>query len=66
MPLVNGPDCLAEILKLNPNVKVIMMSGNDEKEVVTQCTKAGAKAFLAKPFDASAAIHLLRKVLDKA
>lgn len=66
MPLVSGIHCLAEILAINTDASIIMMSGNDEKAVIAQCIDAGAKAFLAKPFDAATGLHLLRKVLDKA
>jgi two-component system, NtrC family, response regulator len=44
-----GFRCLAEMLELDQNVKIIMLTGNDERENALKATQMGAYDFFAKP-----------------
>jgi len=44
-----GFRCLEEMLKLNPAVKVIMLTGNSERENALKALRTGAFDFYAKP-----------------
>jgi len=44
-----GFRCLAEMLEIDQNVKIIMLTGNDERENALKATQMGAYDFLAKP-----------------
>jgi two-component system NtrC family response regulator len=46
---VEGFRCLAEMLDLNPNTKIIMLTGNSERENVLQAIQMGAYDFYPKP-----------------
>ena len=49
MPVMDGRRCLAEILRLNPNAKVIVASGYSEDGPANGVIKAGARGFVQKP-----------------
>ena len=46
---VEGFRCLAEMLDHNPNAKIIMLTGNSERENVLQAIQMGAYDFYSKP-----------------
>jgi two-component system chemotaxis response regulator CheY len=48
MPNRDGRDCLGDILKLQPNAKVIMISAVTDGAVIKDCLRVGAKAFVSK------------------
>lgn len=49
MPLMSGQDCLNELIKINPNVRVLAISGFFLKEDVTRQLGRRIKGFLSKP-----------------
>jgi len=48
MPNKDGREALQGILKINTAAKVIMVSALKEEEVINECLKSGAKAFIRK------------------
>ena len=50
MPELSGPQCLAELRKINPNVRVLVMSGYMDDGRATEMLKNGALGMLQKPF----------------
>jgi PAS domain S-box-containing protein len=50
MPRMDGARALQELRKIKPGVKVLLMSGFDEKEAVNRVTNEGFDSFLQKPF----------------
>lgn len=50
LPDVTGHELLEKIISLDPEAYVIMLSGNADKENITQTMSKGAKGFIAKPF----------------
>lgn len=51
MPKMNGLDALAQIKKLKPNVRVMMITGYESDDVAAQAMRLGADDYLTKPFD---------------
>ncbi len=51
MPDMDGVETLREMVKQFPNVKVLLMSGFNEQEAISQFTGKGLAGFLQKPFD---------------
>jgi len=49
MPNRDGRDCLEDVIKLNPDAKIIMISAIKEQEIVDSCLANGAKDFIQKP-----------------
>ncbi len=60
MPVKDGIEALKEIMKIDPDAKVIIISGLGYQATVVDAVKAGAKEFLVKPVsyaDLSRCIH---------
>jgi two-component system chemotaxis response regulator CheY len=50
MPEMNGLTVLEEMIKINPKVKVIVISALTDKATGIRAIKKGAKSFIPKPF----------------
>ncbi len=67
MPTLNGLEATRQILKTNPQVKVLILTLHDSDQVVREVLNAGARGFLLKSDaarDLVAAVEALRR--DKA
>jgi DNA-binding response OmpR family regulator len=60
MPRLNGTDLCAHLLEERPGIKVLMMSGADTSEIVSQNINL---PFLPKPFDGKTLIARVRAIL---
>jgi len=66
LPNMNGIEATAQIRKLNPEVKVIILtSHNDEKEVLDSL-KAGANAYCSKEINLQRLVQVVQSVGDGA
>ena len=63
MPNVEGIDVLKEIMKMEPEAKVVMCSSIGQQSVVTEAIKLGARDFIVKPFDAKKVLEVINKVI---
>jgi DNA-binding NtrC family response regulator len=59
LPGMNGIELMKEILKKNPGVPVIIISGNEDRELLPKSMKMGACAFFYKPLDINQLIDKL-------
>ena len=50
MPKMNGIDALGEIIKIDPDAKIIMCSDQKYESMIMMALKKGAKDFVIKPF----------------
>lgn len=64
MPRMSGKDCLQELLKINPAVKVIVSSGVAQGDRVREVVDLGAKGSLLKPYGMKALQEKIREVLE--
>ena len=62
MPEKDGLTVLKEIKGTNPDAKIIILSGDDSKEMVNQCLEAGAVSFISKPFDFDQVLKTLEEI----
>jgi two-component system chemotaxis response regulator CheY len=62
MPEMGGIDALKEIMKLDPNAKVVMISAMGQERMVLEAVMAGAKTFIVKPIIEEHVIETLTKV----
>jgi two-component system cell cycle sensor histidine kinase/response regulator CckA len=51
MPRMNGQTAFAELKQINPNVRVLLMSGYTQSTELEQLVRAGAAGHVRKPFD---------------
>lgn len=49
MPRVDGKEVVVELMKFDPNAKIIMCTSAAEKEYVVDCMRAGALDYITKP-----------------
>ena len=64
LPRLGGEGLIKSLLEVNPKLRIIFSSGFVEPEVKTRVLDLGAKAFLAKPYEPSRMLALVRDVLD--
>ena len=63
MPEMNGLEAIAEIIKKDPNAKIVMLSALDEQETVINALHTGAKDYLVKPVKKKNFIRTIQRVL---
>ena len=65
MPEMGGTECLKELLKIDPQVNVLVASGYSADASVKETVQMGAKGFVTKPFRVKDLLRDVRKVLDE-
>ena len=63
MPRADGIQALRAILKIDPHAKVIMITSVEEKHIVQDAIKLGARDYVVKPFDRSNVPLVINKVI---
>jgi DNA-binding NtrC family response regulator len=65
MPKHDGMFLMREILKIIPDMPIIVMSGYPTPETISDVLKLGATQFIPKPFRPDELVKTLRPVLQK-
>ncbi|UWG97813.1 response regulator [Dehalobacter sp. DCM] len=63
MPLTDGIEALSMILRRHPEAKIIMISDVNQKSMVFEAIKLGAKNYIIKPFEEEKIITIVNNVL---
>ena len=66
MPGMGGFKCLKEMISIDPNARILMASGYSADTTVTDCTRAGAKGYIRKPYQLNDFFDKIRQILDQA
>jgi len=66
MPQMTGDKLALELLKIRPDLPVILCTGFSQNITKEKAKTMGIKAFLMKPLLIKEMAHTIRKVLDKA
>ena len=64
MPIMDGTATIQALAQINPDVKIIAMSGLDANRSVVTMAGAHASQFLMKPYTAETLLRTMRLVLD--
>ena len=64
MPHMDGEACLRELRRLDPDLKVIMISGYNEQEIVDHFVGKGLAGFVQKPYKMADLLPKVRQVLE--
>ncbi|MGB5750390.1 MAG: response regulator [Desulfobacterales bacterium] len=64
MPEMNGKDTYDALKKINPEVKVLLVSGYSLNKQIEELMEKGCNGFIQKPFDIKQLSHKLREVLE--
>jgi two-component system chemotaxis response regulator CheY len=63
MPRADGIQALRAIMKIDPTAKVVMVTSVEQKQIVQDAMKLGARDYIVKPFDKTTVGLVLNKVL---
>ncbi|MBD2183229.1 response regulator [Planktothrix sp. FACHB-1355] len=63
MPMMDGPTTIRTLQKINPNVKIIAISGLTSNSQVTELNRQSVQTFLPKPFTSEELLKSLRSVI---
>lgn len=61
LPDISGHDILKEILEIDPDAFVVMLSGKGDQENILRALESGAKGFVGKPFTKDKLLQYIRK-----
>jgi len=62
MPEMTGLDALKEIIKVDPQAKIVMVSAMGQEAMVRDAIVSGAKGFIVKPFKEDGIIAAIKKL----
>lgn len=65
MPEMNGIEALCQIKAAQPQVDVVMVTGNADADTVQEAIMNGACGFIIKPFNAARVLDALAKVVAR-
>ncbi len=63
MPEMDGLRAMKEMLKINPNARILIASAISSQSVIVEALSAGAKHYLNKPFNAEKLKAAMQKIL---
>src|SRR5262245_51128707 len=64
MPDGGGLELVDSLRTANPNLPIVLMTAQGSVEVAVEAVQRGASDFIGKPFDVSAVVELLRRLLE--
>ena len=64
MPEMGGKQCLEELLKINPAVKILIASGYLASVSTGESLASGARGFISKPYNMNQLLRSVRHTLD--
>ena len=65
MPKKDGYTVVKEIMKIDPNAKIILITASDDQKVINQCLEKGATTYISKPFDFNGVLKSINDILGK-
>jgi CheY-like chemotaxis protein len=65
MPIMSGVEAVKQIIKIDSNAKIIMISAVNQKKMVFNAINNGAKHYVVKPIDAKKVISIINEVLSE-
>ena len=63
MPGMSGIEAVEKLIKIDPNVKIIMLTAMGERTIVFKAIKLGAVNFIVKPFQEEKVMEVICEVL---
>jgi len=65
MPKKDGLTVVKEIMAVHPDAKIILITASDNQKIINDCIKAGAFAYISKPFDFDNVLNVMKDTLSK-
>lgn len=63
MPRQDGKEALRQILELDADARVVILSSLGAQNDIEECLRLGAKSYLQKPIDPEAMVRVLRETV---
>ena len=63
MPDMDGLEALRQLMKIDSNAKVTMVTAMGQQSIVMEAIKSGARDFVVKPFDPNRVLAAVQKML---
>jgi two-component system chemotaxis response regulator CheY len=65
MPKKDGRETLIEIMKRTPKPKVVMITAHYDMELIENCIKVGALAYITKPFNTDDILQVISYTFEE-
>lgn len=65
MPIMDGEETFRELRRINPEVKVLLSSGYNEKDILERFIGKGLTGFIQKPFVLSTLLETIKNILKE-
>lgn len=65
MPEMGGKECLGGLLKIDPEVNVLISTGASADDELKEAVKPYAKGLVNKPYDISQLLHAVQAALEE-
>lgn len=65
MPVLSGIDAVKDIIEIDPDAKIIMVTAAGQKANMIEALKKGAADFIQKPFDMDVIVNTIEKVMEE-
>ncbi len=65
MPKKDGLTVVKEIIKFDPNAKIILITTNDDQKIIKECLSDGASSYISKPFGFKVVLKGITDILAK-
>lgn len=65
MPVFCGIDAVKDIIEIDPDAKIIMVTAAGQKANMIEALKKGAADFIQKPFDMDVIVNTIEKVMEE-
>lgn len=66
MPRMEGLDCIKELMDINPDVRILVISALSDQDTGLDALELGARGFLCKPFSDEELIEALTELMETA
>ena len=63
MPKKDGLSVVKEIIEINPDARIVLITASDNQFIINQCLEAGAIASISKPFDFDKVLKVISEAL---
>lgn len=64
MPEMEGIECIEELMKIDPTVRILVVSALSDKATGIKALKHGARGFVCKPFSEEELTTALQRLID--
>ena len=64
MPNKDGLQVVKEVIAIDPNAKIILITASDDKKIIQECIDNGAATMVTKPFDFKVVLKTITEVME--